>query len=160
MDLTSLKGLCDIYFSDAIKKIEVKKLPKIKYTITYNNNLMNVALKESEFSTADLNLIYDYIKRKKKYVKLSDGTVLKLDNEDAREFFEITNSLSLDPTDLTREVELPLYKRFKINNSTDYPLEKYMEEVVSEISTFKDHPIDLPTFPYELKDIKKTQFIG
>lgn len=155
MDLTSLKGLCDIYFSDAIKKIEVKKLPKIKYTITYNNNLMNVALKESEFSTADLNLIYDYIKRKKKYVKLSDGTVLKLDNEDAREFFEITNSLSLDPTDLTREVELPLYKRFKINNSTDYPLEKYMEEVVSEISTFKDHPIDLPTFPYELKGYQK-----
>lgn len=155
MDLTSLKGLCDIYFSDNIKSIEVKKLPKIKYTITYNNNLMNVALKESEYSSADLYLIYDYIKRKKKYVKLSDGSVLKLDNEDAREFYEITNSLALDPKDLKKEVELPIYKRFKINNTSDYPLEKYMEEVVDNISNFKDHPIPLPSFPYELKEYQK-----
>ena len=155
-DLSLLNKLAIVYLSDSIKNSKIKSFEKQKYHISYNNNLMDVFLENSSFSEEELEQIYKSLKRKKSFIRLKDNTILSLDNDNAREFYEVTTDLHLDPKKLKEKKTMPIYNRFKlINLENDYPLDQYMEEVISSISSFKEKQNNLPSYQYELKPYQK-----
>ena len=155
-DLSLLNKLAIVYLSDSIKNSKIRSFEKQKYHISYNNNLMDVFLENSSFSEEELEQIYKSLKRKKSFIRLKDNTILSLDNDNAREFYEVTTDLHLDPKKLKEKKTMPIYNRFKlINLENDYPLDQYMEEVISSISSFKEKQNNLPSYQYELKPYQK-----
>lgn len=155
-DLSLLNKLANVYLSDNIKNKKIYSFERQKYHISYNNNLMEVFLEDSTYSDEELEKIFKAIKRKKSFIKLKNDTILKLDNNEAKEFYEITNDLHLDTSKLKETKKMPIYNRFKlINVDSNYPLDQYMEEVINSITSFKEKKIDFPQYKYELKQYQK-----
>ncbi len=155
-DLSLLNKLANVYVSDTLKNKKILDFPKLKYHINYNNNMMDVFLEDSSFSDEELDKIIKAIRKKKSYIKLTDNVILNLNNNEARDFYDVTTDLHLDSKKLKETKTMPIYNRFKlINYKDDYPLDKYMEEVINSISSFKNKKMELPTYDYELKQYQK-----
>lgn len=155
-DLSLLNRLANVYVSDSLKNKKIMDFPKLRYHINYNNNMMDVFLEDSSFSDEELDKIIKAIRKKKSYIKLTDDVILNLNNNEARYFYDVTNDLHLDSKKLKETKTMPIYNRFKlINYKDDYPLDKYMEEVINSISSFKNKKMELPTYDYELKQYQK-----
>lgn len=76
--LEELSRLGDVLLSERLRMIKVRPAPQITVRATVTSGLLNVALDTSGLSTQDLVAYLSAFKRKQRFVRLSDGDIVRL----------------------------------------------------------------------------------
>lgn len=93
-DLTTLQTICNIYLSDKIKSKKLVKFYPPTIKIKNENSILNVFLENSEYSDEELYAILHALRNKRKFVLLKDN-IINIDNDEAKEFAQLSKDLKL-----------------------------------------------------------------
>lgn len=161
-DLSFLKELTTVYLSENIKETKIKEYSKSNVYIGYNTGLLDVCFEESEFSEEDLYKIISSLRKKIKYVKLSDNTIVKVGEKEATELLNIVDELKLDPHHLKTKQKVPLYQSLKLASDLDYSsikVSKNIRDMIDEISDYKNANFIIPEkFSSVMRDYQKDAY--
>ena len=101
--LKALAKFGDVLLSDRLRSIAVRPTPNLSVRATVKSELLNVELGASGMTPADMIALIDSYKRRERFVRLSDGDILRLD-ERLRETLDraahIADGLDIDLADL------------------------------------------------------------
>lgn len=103
--LRELMGCADVYLDDYIKKMKVKKSPRIKVGVRLKSDLLGLELSSEEYSSAQLKEILAAYRLGKTYVRLTDGAFVDLVDPSLAAIGEVTEIAFSDGDELT----LPLW---------------------------------------------------
>ncbi|MFZ5986010.1 MAG: SNF2 helicase associated domain-containing protein [Bacillota bacterium] len=96
--IEKLKDLAEIYYSEDFKKIQIKTVKNIQMGVRLNSesNLLEFDFMVDDFDDMELHRLFRSIKEKKKYYRLKDGSILKLEDNDLISTSKLLEDLSLD----------------------------------------------------------------
>ena len=152
-DISPLQSICTIYLSEHIKTKNIINFPKQNLRIDYGSSMIEAFWTESSFSNEELEKIYNALKKKKKFVQLKNNQIINIQNENAKEFYNISEGLRLDKTKLTTEQKTNFYNAFKaINAIEDNKVKEYFTKVIDEVKDFKNNKLDLSNINAKLRD--------
>ena len=155
-ELTDLKEISQIYFSDSIlsKKIYSFKKPGLK--IKYQSNLLDILMEESRYSDEELLEIISSIKKKKSFV-LINNEIIGLENSDATNFKnEVEDFNLISSKKIEKKKELPLYYAFKNLELLEDKNNNVIDELYEDIKNFKSKNYDIPpSINASLRDYQK-----
>ena len=148
-DLQILQKHCEIFLSDNIKKMTIKRMNKIKSNISYNSGMLDVCFENLNFSNEELSKILKGIKKKVKYVKLSKNIIFDINNDEVKQFFELVEEFNLDQNNLTGKQSIPLYQGLKLmSNDHDFKnvnIDENIKNMIKEISNYKEANYEIPS---------------
>lgn len=142
--IEGLKEFAEVYYSEAFRSIQITGVKNVQMGIRLNteSNLLECDLKIDEFDEDELFNLLGSVKEKKKYYRLKNGTIIKLDNRELKDLSQLLKDLEVDEKKLKgNKLNLPsnraLFidnfvkeKEFKgINKSNDF--EKLVEEILN-----------------------------
>ena len=152
-DLSPLQGLCKVYLSEHVKTKNIVDFPKQNIHIDYGSSMLEAFWVKSTFSDEELEKIYTAIKRKKKFVQLKSHKIINIQNKEAQQFFELSESLKLDKHNLTSAQKTNFYNAFKtINDIDDTKVKDYFTKVIDDVKDFKNNKVDLSSLKANLRD--------
>lgn len=147
-DLTELKKIAGVYLSEKLRNTQIKVLRPFKMHIKYDVNLLEVKLENNEYTNEELYKIIKGIKKKTRYVKLNKNTIVEIDEETGLAILNTINEFGLDPEHLTETQVIPSYLALKLAdrnlNIVSYNVSDTVEQMISEISNYKNSPYDPP----------------
>lgn len=114
LGLEFLKDSVDVYASDSLKNISRPTPLSINIGIKLKSGLLEVDVNSLQVSSKDLNEVLKQYKRKKKYHRLANGTILNLQSKDLADLAELTERLKLDYNKLQSKQSLPLFRAFQL----------------------------------------------
>lgn len=116
---------CEVYVSDAIKKIGKIQKASFHVGVSYTNNLLEVNVDSIHFEKEDLYQALLSYRRKKQYHRLKDGSMWKLDYHEFEQLDTLVNVLGVKQDQLKKgKIQLDKYRAFSI----DY-LENNLEDI-------------------------------
>lgn len=89
-----IQNITDVYYSEDFKKLKIKKDVKIIPCLKYSKHSIDFWLESDDLDSSELKNILDAIKKKKKYYKLKDGSILILDSPNIKRFASFLESAS------------------------------------------------------------------
>lgn len=147
-DLTELKKIAGVYLSEKLRNTQIKVLRPFKMHIKYDVNLLEVKLENNEYTNEELYKIIKGIKKKTRYVKLNKNTIVEIDEETGLAILNTINEFGLDPEHLTETQVIPSYLALKLAdrnlNIVSYNVSDTVEQMISEISNYKNSPYNPP----------------
>lgn len=156
-DLSELQNVCEIYLSDKIKAMQIKKMSRISTHLSYNVDMMKVCFKDSEFSDEELELIIKKLRKKSRFIKLNKNTIIEVDEEDANKLLNTVKEFNLDIKHLNKEQDVPLYQALKVQDSDllflDFNIDESLTNLINEIVHFKD--LDVYP-PLDIKNVMRS----
>lgn len=159
-DLTTLQTICNIYLSDKIKSKKLVKFYPPIIKIKNENSILNVFLENSEYSDEELYAILHALRNKRKFVLLKDN-IINIDNDEAKEFAQLSKDLKLiENNSFAEKRELPPYFAFKVKDSSLVDTkDEYVETLYNDFKNFKSFEKELPTLnatlrPYQIDAFK------
>lgn len=141
----------EILATDAFKKKEIK-VPKISNIgIKIENDLLKINLNEFNFSADELAEIMEKYKLRKKFYKLSDGSFINLEENEALEFLDklnIDGTLKYENIE-SGEIDLPVYRTLYLdkilqNTSMNVYKSKEYKSLIGDIQNSGDDYIKIP----------------
>lgn len=108
--LEGLGKLAEIYYSEEFKKIQIRAVRNLKVGVSFNSNLnlLEFNFELDGIDDSELNRLFSSIKLKKKYFRLKDGDILKLDSRELVSVSELLDSLNLENLDFKNgAIDLP-----------------------------------------------------
>lgn len=147
-DLTELKKIAGVYLSEKLRNTQIKVLRPFKMHIKYDVNLLEVKLENNEYTNEELYKIIKGIKKKTRYIKLNKNTIVEIDEETGLAILNTINEFGLDPEHLTETQVIPSYLALKLAdrnlNIVSYNVSDTVEQMISEISNYKNSPYNPP----------------
>ena len=159
-DLTTLQTICNIYLSDKIKSKKLVKFYPPTIKIKNENSILNVFLENSEYSDEELYAILHALRNKRKFVLLKDN-IINIDNDEAKEFAQLSKDLKLiENNSFVEKRELPPYFAFKVKDSSLVDTkDEYVETLYNDFKNFKNFEKEPPSLnatlrPYQIDAFK------
>lgn len=169
-DLSSLKEFGEVFLSERIKSINVRKSPSVNIAARFNVDLLELRV-ESEMSDEEISAIIQAYHNKDKYVKLRDDMIIKID-EDVKKIVDMVEDYDLDYRDLTKPTIKPKSYIFKFFNDDNANIDDEIRAILNELKDYQNSPITPPAIVSDvlriyqleafrwLKIIAKYQFGG
>ena len=155
-DLSQLKGLCEIYLSENIKKVKIKTASSFQARMSYNVGMLDVCFEQSEFTDEELSKIVLNLKKKIRFIKLNKDTIIEITEEDANKLLNTIKEFNLDINNLTTPQSVPLYQALKVTteaiNVVDYKLDDKLKSLLNDITEYKELDFNINN---ELKEIMR-----
>jgi len=117
--IEELKQLAEVYYSEEFKKIQIRAVKKVRMGVRFNSgsNLLEVDFEMDDFDDSELSKIFQSVREKKKYYRLKDGTLLKIDSEELINISKLVDYLSLDVRQLKKgALSLPVNRALFLDN--------------------------------------------
>lgn len=158
--LSELMTYLDIYMSDELKKIRVKKPPRIKVGVRLNADLLGLDVEAEEFSAEQLMSILQAYREKKSYVRLSDGSFVDLNDASIGALSDVLEVATIKNDSLT----IPKFYAPFVNNELKngfFNLERDREfkAMISELSSPESLDIEVPpSLKQVMRNYQKTGF--
>lgn len=160
-NLEELKEHCEIYLSNNIKDMRVRKFGTIKTSVSYNSGMLNICFKDLNFSNEELSKIINGMKKNLKYIKLSKNVILKTDDISSNQLLNIVEEFNLKENKLNEKQVIPLYQGLKLaDNSSqfgDIEIDKKIKEMINEIANYKESDYEVPS---AVKDVLRNYQIN
>ncbi|HEY9062530.1 MAG TPA: DEAD/DEAH box helicase [Pseudobacteroides sp.] len=160
-----LQEVAELFYSDAFKALRIKNVNNVRMGIRLNtdSNLLEFDFHVDDFEDDDILNLLDSVREKKKYYRLKDGSILKLDNRQLLDLSLLFSDLDINEKKIkgskinlpsNRALFLDNYlneKEFKlVSKNADY------EKLVAEILNPTDLNIKLtPDLVGVLRDYQK-----
>lgn len=156
LDFTNLKQVCDVYLSNELSNKKVLTFTPPTIRMSFENNLMQVLLEQSQFSDEELYAILNGIKNKKRFVLLKDDHIIDLQDEEVKKFADTVSDLSLDNKHLSKTVDKPIYQTLAAFSHLDnIKMDDYLTTMVTDIKGFKKAKKQLPELNAKLRSYQK-----
>ncbi|MDF2802682.1 MAG: Non-specific serine/threonine protein kinase, partial [Anaerocolumna sp.] len=103
--ISDLAGVCELYYSDAFKKINIKSPGNFKAGLRVNNdlNLLEMDMNYEEIPTEELKDLFRSYRMKKKFYRLKDGNFVNLEEENIKKVWEILSYMGISGKDINGE---------------------------------------------------------
>ena len=125
--LTELKKLAEVYYSVDFKKLHVKNLDSIDFSLSEDDGLIHMNINLENVTDEELIELLDAIKKGKKYYRLRNGSIINLATIESSRLASLINSLDLQPGDVNSGLfEIPLSRCMYIDQ---YLKENHVENV-------------------------------
>lgn len=148
-NLEELKEYCEIYLSNNIKDMQVKKLGSFRSNLSYNSGMLKICFEGLKFSNEELNKIINGIKKNLKYIKLSKNVILEADEINSSQLLTIVEEFNLKENKLSEEQEIPLYQGLKLADDNikfgDLNVDLKIKDMISDIANYKDADYKVPS---------------
>ncbi len=151
--LKELYDYADIYLEDAVKKMKVRKPPRIKVGVRLDSGLLRVDLDAEEYTQEEIRAVLAAYREKRNYIRLSDGSFVDLIDPSIRSLSEI-----LEISDGKRgSVTLPTYYAPFLNSELkegffDLSRDASFKELIKNFYSTSDLDIAVPQ---ELKSVMR-----
>lgn len=76
--MSELMGSADVYLSDSLKRMKVRKPPKLRVGVRLHSDLLGLELSSEEYTSEQLTEILQAYRGKRSYVRLTDGSFVDL----------------------------------------------------------------------------------
>lgn len=138
-DLTPIKEIGNIFVSDVLTNMKIKKLSQVSVNVSLEQNILKTHIESVDLSNQDLSKVLEAYKQGKKYIKLNDNVILT-DDEAIKELALFMELNELDFKDIQDGYEKPIYEVFKFegNDSLELNIEDKLIDVISSIINYKD----------------------
>ncbi|MBE7039459.1 MAG: calcium-binding protein [Ruminococcaceae bacterium] len=114
--IAELSAYGEIYASDSIKKMKIKRPQSISVGAKLDSGLLNIDFSSDDFPPDELSEILESYKQTKKYHRLKDGSFLSLESDVFVDILNITEGLSVSGDALAGgEVTVPGYRALYID---------------------------------------------
>ncbi|OPZ88867.1 MAG: ATP-dependent helicase HepA [Firmicutes bacterium ADurb.Bin419] len=150
--IKELNDLAEVYYSEEFKKIQIRSIKKMHMGVRLNNesNLLEFDFKIDDFNDGELHRLFYSIKEKRKYYRLKNGTILKLDSDELINVSKLINDLSLDTRKFKDGVlDLPANRALFVDNfinernMNDFHKSDRFKELVDDIAQPKELDLKL-----------------
>ncbi len=141
----------DVYCSDAIKKLQQRKRPKLKIGVRMDSGLLNLDVSADGIEKEELLEILRGYRRKEKFYKLKNGDFLNLEDENLKALSSMMDTLQIDDTQFLKEnMEIPAYralyldKMLEKNDSLYVERDKHYKQLIKEFKTIAESDFEVP----------------
>ena len=159
--VTELYNYAEVYLDEQLKKIRVRKPPRVKVGVRLESELLDMDVEAEGFSRDELISILNAYRQKRNYVRLGDGSFVNLDDpslEAVSEIFEIAGN------DEINSLKLPAYYAPFINAELMngfFSLERNraFKEMIQALAAVDSADIEVPeTVRDTLRNYQKTGY--
>lgn len=98
--LPSLQRICDVYVSDALKKLGKKTSYTIQAGVRLQNNLLEITFETKDFDVNEIPSILKAYKRKKRYTRLKSGQILHLESNQLEDLENLLTDYNVSEKDV------------------------------------------------------------
>ena len=158
--VSELVSYIDVYLADELKKIRVKKPPRIKVGVRFTGDLLGLDVESEDFTAKELMSVLKAYREKRSYIRLSDGSFVDLNDPSLAAMNDILEVAEIKDDRLT----LPKYYAPFVNTelkSGFFNLERdrSFKAMISELSSPESIDIEVPEKLREvMRNYQKTGF--
>ncbi len=158
--VNELVSYLDVYLADELKRMKVKKPPRIKVGVRLSSDLLGLDVEAEDFSAEQLITVLKAYREKRSYIRLSDGSFVDLNDESLSALSEILDVATIDEGRMT----VPKYYAPFINNELKngfFNLERDREfkAMIQELSAPETLDIEVPeSLRSVLRNYQKTGY--
>ncbi len=158
--IDTMEALGDVYGSDALKKMTVKKKSKISLGVSVESDLMSITINSGDLSSSELNEILSRYNPKKKYHRLKNGDFIQMENDDLQTLYELKEGLHVTDAQMkSGQLDVPKYRALyvdevlKKDQSLSLDRDKSYRSLIRNMKTIEDNDFEVPS---PLKDVLRT----
>ena len=158
--VAELVNFMDVYLADELKKIRVKKPPRIKVGVRFTGDILGLDVESEDFSAKELMTILKAYREKRSYIRLADGSFVDLNDSSLGAMSDILEVAEIKDDKLT----LPKYYAPFVNNelkSGFFNLERdrAFKAMIHELASPEALDIEVPSSLREvMRNYQKTGF--
>ena len=143
-DISPLRNYGDVFYDKEMSKLKTKKSGKAHFKIGYNVGLLEFNLEG--ISQEELEAMIKAYEEEKKYVKLSDDTILEVDEENVKEARDFLEDFNLDVKNLGKPVKKNLNYVLKLISGVDTNISMDAEivRIIKDIQNYKNSSFLVP----------------
>ncbi|MFD3158104.1 SNF2 helicase associated domain-containing protein [Haloimpatiens sp. FM7330] len=152
--VNNLNKICDIFYSENLKKFKIYSSSNINSSIRINeNDLLEFSFNIDDINKKEFKDIFDAIKTKKKYHKLKDGGFILLNSFEFADFVNTIDYLGIKKSDLSKDkILLPKYnsiylnEKFKNNKIIQVEKNKKFRDTINNIKEIPECDFKAPEY--------------
>lgn len=159
-DLTPMKKHAEVYVSDTLSHMRIKKLPKMSIHVKMQEGMLKTHIGETTFDEKSLKKILGAYKEGKKYILLKDEVIL-VDTEEVKALSDFTLYHDMDINQLSDTYSHPMYHLFKFDHQSEYltvEIEDRLKNIMINIRNYRNKEIKVYPSTYTL--LKSYQIEG
>ena len=160
--ITQLQKYCDVYISDALKKLGKRTKYNLQTGIRIDNGLLEIQLESTDFDVNEVPAILQAYHRKKRYFKLKNGQLLHLESDQFQELDELMQDFDIHEDEIKDgKLQLELYRTLGMNERLNHAqaLQVYKEDSLTDyIQGFEERKSKIACNPHYasiLRDYQK-----
>lgn len=160
--IKELSNYGNIYVSDELKTLKLVDSMKIGARVVVNDHWLNLKIDAGDYKRSELELLISSYREKKKYVKLNDKTMVKLDDNGLELLAGMAYDLDFTAEELINDkIFIPKYRALYIDsrlsgNVSEYRKDDEFKTLVRTIKQVEDSEIPVPDlFTDVLRDYQK-----
>lgn len=160
--ITQLQKYCDVYISDALKKLGKRTKYNLQTGIRIDNGLLEIQLESTDFDVNEVPAILQAYHRKKRYFKLKNGQLLHLESDQFQELDELMQDFDMHEDEIKDgKLQLELYRTLGMNERLNQAeaLQVYKEDSLTDyIQGFEERKSKIACNPHYasiLRDYQK-----
>ena len=149
--ISELLKIGEVYCTDRLKQIKIKKRPKVSVGVSMESGIMQLDITSDEYSNEELLDILSSYRRKKKYIRLKNGDFLNLEDENLELISDMMSTLHIGAKDFLKgKIHIPAYRALYLDkmlekNETLYiNRDKHFKKLIKEFKTVSDSDFELP----------------
>lgn len=118
--LKYLKNDCEVFISESLMNMIKKRSVSMSVGVKMNNGLLELNISSENLSSKEIVDVLKAYRRKKKFYRLKDGTVLNLEDRTLDEANQMLEELSVEVKDLKNgQIKVQPYRSFHLKNASD-----------------------------------------
>lgn len=111
-----LQQLGEVYVSDALKRLQIYRAPKISVGVSLNAGILDITLQSDRFSPGELVDILTEYRKKKKFYRLKNGGFLTMEDNAFAAVAEMAAGFDLSEKEIAKGVlRAPEYRAFYLD---------------------------------------------
>lgn len=157
----------EVFISDAIKKINVTRAPKVSIGVSLSGDLLELSMTAGDMSREQLLEILSKYDRKKKFYRLKNGDFINMEGEELQALLELKEGLNLTDTQLMQQiVALPKYRalyldsQMKEQKGLSVSRDRGFKTLIRNMKTIEDNDFEIPdSLSGILREYQKSGFL-
>ena len=126
-NLKLIKQIAQIYYSEDFKRLYVKNLSIESFSLSEDGSVIHMNINLENVSDEELEELLEAVKKRKKYYRLRNGSIVNLNSVESGKFIDLINRLDINKDTVHNGIfEIPLNRCVYIDN---YLKEKGVEQV-------------------------------
>ncbi len=164
--MTELSEFGDIYISDRLKNIHMKKLSRVTVGVSAGDGILNLNVDTGEFPISELEELMQAVRDKRRYYRLEDGRFLTIGGSELDGLKQIADGLNLTANDLEKgKLDVPMARALyldgalKQDGDLTFNRDTSFKKLVRDFKTVDDSDFSVPEPLDEvLRNYQKTGF--
>ena len=160
--MTELFNYCEVYLDERLKKLRVRKPPRVKVGVRLNSDLLDVDVEAEGFTRAELIDVLNAYRARRSYIRLADGSFVNLDDPSLEAISEILEIAGAGAGEQT--LKIPKYYAQFINSELmggffHLERDRAFKSMISELSAADNADIEVPeSVRTVMRNYQKTGF--